>query len=72
MRNPYTRMISCYECQFPRELNHYHLPNEDDHLTFDRYVEIIIEGVSMAMMNIFSIGDHKQIGFLMMIMFSRC
>ena len=44
MRNPYTRMISCYESQFPRELNHYHLPNEDDHITFDRYIEVIIEG----------------------------
>ena len=43
MRNPYTRMISCYESQFPRELGHYHLPNEDEHLTFERYVDIIVE-----------------------------
>jgi hypothetical protein len=41
MRNPYTRMVSLYECQFPRERNHYHLPNEDKDLTFERYVEII-------------------------------
>ena len=44
MRNPYTRMVSCYECQFPREPNHYHLPQEPDSLTFDRYVEIITDG----------------------------
>ena len=44
MRNPYTRMVSCYECQFPREPDHYHLPKEPDSLTFDRYVEIIIDG----------------------------
>ena len=44
MRNPYTRMVSCYECQFPREPDHYHLPQEPDSLTFDRYVEIITDG----------------------------
>ena len=41
MRNPYTRMVSCYESQFPRRLNHYHLPKEPVSLTFERYVYII-------------------------------
>ena len=42
MRNPYTRMVSLYECQFPRlGPTHYHLPKEDKDLTFERYVDII-------------------------------
>jgi len=45
MRNPYTRMISCYECQFPRtKKHHYHLPKESQDITLERYVEIIVDG----------------------------
>lgn len=45
MRNPYTRMVSLYESQFPRqEINHYHLPTEGADLTFEKYVQIIHDG----------------------------
>ena len=44
MRNPYTRMVSLYECQFPRIQGHYHLPQEPIDLSFERYVQIIVEG----------------------------
>ena len=45
MRNPYTRMISLYECQFPRtKKHHYHLPKESQDITLERYVEIIVDG----------------------------
>ncbi len=44
LRNPYTRIVSLYESQFPRKVGHYHLPNEDVDLTFERYVQIIVEG----------------------------
>lgn len=44
MRNPYTRMVSLYESQFPREWSgHYHLPKEPTNLSFERYVQIIVE-----------------------------